>query len=134
MRWSEVAPRSEPGVYIVHARDRKTPLYIGESSDLGERHDTHSHRTYFSALRRHIATEVLGFTLKIRGGKAKYLDPAEDSQVSAFLDGCVCAFVPVSFGRFELEDRLIRKYRPELNRRGNDSAASEPLVTNDSKA
>ena len=117
--WSSLSPQQSPGIYIVRRHSDSALLYIGESCDLAERYDTHSHRTYFSALRRHIATQCLHFVLKERNGKAKYLDDSEDAEVSRYLSGCTCAFTPVTFGRYELEEHLIRKYHPVLNRKAN---------------
>jgi hypothetical protein len=45
---------------------------------------THSGGTYFSALRRHIATEILSFELKEINGKKKYLTDDEEKTVTAF--------------------------------------------------
>jgi predicted GIY-YIG superfamily endonuclease len=108
------------GIYVV--RDGRGEItYIGESSDIGERHVTHSGRTYFSAMRRHIGTEILGLTLKTINGRARYFSEEEDSRVTDFLRVCQIAFLPVSFGRFELEEILIREYHPLLNRKDNES-------------
>lgn len=124
-RGSNAAPPHVPGIYLIRTDATAAPLYVGESSDLAERWcKAHGRSTYFSALRRHIATELLGFTLKIRNRKAKYLDDAEDRHVSQFLEQCWCTFTPVRYGRFELEEHLIRAHRPKLNRKGNKIAVN----------
>lgn len=111
-------PAATPGIYLIRTRNDATPIYIGESSDVSERwHKAHRRSTYFSAFRRHVATDVLGFELQVRNGKAKYLDQSEEAAVTGFLDRCMCAFVPVNFGRYELEEHLIRRIRPQLNRK-----------------
>ncbi|WP_312139486.1 GIY-YIG nuclease family protein [Sphingobacterium sp.] len=116
--WGECYVERTPGVYIV--RDSTNQLiYIGESSDIYDRHKTHSKTTYFSALRRHVATELLGLQLSERNGKKKYLDQNEDLQVSRYLNNCSCIFYPVKIGRYEIEEYLIKKYKPLLNRKDN---------------
>lgn len=119
--WFEASVPHEPGIYIVRADSYDEIIYIGESSDIGARYETHSGQTYFSALRRHIATEILGFTLKTIKGKTRYLSENEDNKVTDFLRTCRIAFLPISLGRFEQEEFLIRKNRPVLNRKDNDA-------------
>jgi predicted GIY-YIG superfamily endonuclease len=120
--WVNALANARAGIYVAHAPKRCDILYIGESSNVKARHKCHSGQTYFSALRRHVGTEVLGFSLKERNGKAKYFTEDEDGAVTAFIDSCCVACVPVTFGRFELEEHLIRKYRPQLNRKDNVEA------------
>lgn len=117
--WVKASAKACAGLYVARAPTRSDILYIGESSNVQKRHKCHSGRTYFSALRRHVGTEVLGFVLKERNGKAKYLTDDEDGKVSAFINSCCVACVPVAFGRYELEEHLIRKHRPQLNRKDN---------------
>jgi len=117
MAWFDNKVKSTAGLYIV--KKKKEIIYIGESSDIKERHTTHSTTTYFSALRRHIATDILDFELKERNGKKKYLTDIENASVTDYLLGTIATFYPVSFGRYELEEYLIKKYRPLLNRKDN---------------
>jgi predicted GIY-YIG superfamily endonuclease len=113
-------PVACPGIYVVRDPSTNAILYIGESSDLAERwFKAHRRSTYFSALRRHVAVAMLGLSLKVRNGKAKYLEEAEESAVSEFLDSALYAHYEVSFGRYELEEHLIRTHSPALNRKGN---------------
>lgn len=116
--WFDTNAKSTAGLYIV--KDNTQIIYIGESSDISERHSTHSSTTYFSALRRHIATEILDFELKEKNRKKKYLTDNEDKKVKDYLRGTVATFHPVSFGRYELEEHLIKKHRPLLNRKDNN--------------
>jgi len=116
--WNEYLVHSNPGLYLIKDLNNQL-IYIGESSDISERYSTHSNRTYFSALRRHIATEILSFELKEKNGKKKYLTDLEDSSVTLFLRGCTAVFYNLNFGRYELEEYLITKYKPLLNRKGN---------------
>jgi predicted GIY-YIG superfamily endonuclease len=116
-RWFNCNAKSTAGLYVV--MDKKEIIYIGESSDICERHTTHSGTTYFSALRRHIATDILGYELKEKNGKKKYLADHEDKDVTDYLSKTKATFYPVSFGRYELEEFLIKKHRPLLNRKNN---------------
>ena len=106
------------GLYLVKDKSGKL-IYIGESSDIGERIKTHSGRTYFSALRRHIGTDILGFELQEVKGKKRYFSGTEDRKVTEFLKMCNVTLFPVSFGRYELEEHLIKNHRPLLNRKDN---------------
>ncbi len=117
-KWFDNKVLSRAGLYLVQNKSGDL-IYIGESSDINERFVTHSSRTYFSALRRHIATEILAFELKEINGKKKYLSDNEEKAVTAFLKTCSASFYPTDFGRYELEEYLIKKYRPLLNRKDN---------------
>lgn len=116
--WFESSVPVKPGLYVVK-NEKQRVIYIGETSDMRERFTTHSTTTYFSALRRHIATEVLAFELKERSGKRKYLNEAEDQAVTGFLKTCTVSFCPINFARYELEEYLIKKHKPLLNRKDN---------------
>jgi len=120
--WFDATVPHLAGVYIVRRRNNEELIYIGESSDIGERYETHSGRTYFSALRRHIGTEILGFKLKTIKQKSRYFSQDEDDKVNQFLRTCQIGYLPISFGRFELEEFLIKKYHPLLNLKDNDIA------------
>ncbi|MBP6304256.1 MAG: GIY-YIG nuclease family protein, partial [Bacteroidia bacterium] len=116
--WFDCNAESVAGLYIVRDKHDKL-IYIGESSDICERHKTHSSRTYFSALRRHIGTELLNFELQERNGKKKYFEVSEDKKITEFLKSCKATFYPTHFGRYELEEFLIKKHSPLLNRKDN---------------
>jgi predicted GIY-YIG superfamily endonuclease len=113
--WFDCAPRSGPGVYLVRHKGRL--IYAGESPDLSARHETHSDDTYFSGLRRHIGVELLDCELQDIGGRKRYFTDDQDWKVTRFLTDCEAVFCPVSFGRYELEDRLIGTQDPVLNRK-----------------
>ncbi len=118
--WMDTRIGNSAGLYLV--KDQSDELiYVGESSDIGERIITHSGQTYFSALRRNVGRSILGFHLQEINGKGRYFNPTEDRAVTEFLKSCKTAVFPVSFGRFELEEYLINKYQPFLNRKGNKS-------------
>lgn len=117
--WFDTKTINLAGLYLVKDKSDKL-IYIGESSDIGERVKTHSGRTYFSALRRHIGTDILGFELKEIKGKKRYFSETEDKRVTDFLKTCKVTLFPVTFGRYELEEYLIKKYSPLLNRKDNN--------------
>jgi len=116
--WFDLSISSSAGLYLVKNKSDKL-IYIGESSDVGERITTHSGRTYFSALRRHIGTEILGYKLQEINGKKRYFSISEDTRITDFLKTCKATTFKVSFGRFELEEYLIKRYRPLLNIKDN---------------
>jgi predicted GIY-YIG superfamily endonuclease len=116
--WFDMKFISSAGLYLVKDKADKL-IYIGESSDVGERIATHSGRTYFSALRRHIGTDILNFNLQEINGKKRYFSDTEDKKVTEFLKSCKATIFPVAFGRYELEEYLIKKHRPLLNRKDN---------------
>jgi predicted GIY-YIG superfamily endonuclease len=116
--WDSVSCPDDPGIYMVW-NELENVIYIGESASLRERKVTHSSTTYFSALRRHVATGILGYSLKLKNGKHRYLDPQEDVGVNRFLKGCKMKYLIVRFGRRELEERLIEEHRPLLNVKHN---------------
>lgn len=116
--WNDNPVVNTAGIYII--KDKlDTIIYIGESSNVYERISVHSNRTYFSALRRHIGTDILGYTLLENKGRTRYFSPIEDNKITGFLKSCKVISVPICFGRFELEEYLIRKYRLMLNRKEN---------------
>jgi predicted GIY-YIG superfamily endonuclease len=116
--WFDTKTISSAGLYLVKDKSDKL-IYIGESSDVGERITTHSGRTYFSALRRHIGTELLNYNLQEIKGKKRYFSDTEDKKITEFLRTCKATIFPVAFGRYELEEYLIKKHRPLLNRKDN---------------
>lgn len=116
--WFDAKILNSAGIYLVKDKSGNL-IYIGESSIVAERIKTHSGRTYFSALRRHIGTEILEYTLKEIKGKKRYFSEAEDRKVTDFLKSCTVAIFQVNFGRYELEEYLIKKHRPLLNRKDN---------------
>ena len=118
LNWYDANPPNNAGIYLVqHIKDGL--IYIGESSNIYKRYKTHSGTTYFSALRRHIGTDILNFFLKSKNGRKRYFTDSEDSMVNIYLKKCKISYMKINFGRFELEEYLIRKYHPLLNRKEN---------------
>lgn len=116
--WLELTTLSSAGLYLVKDKSDKL-IYIGESSDVGVRIKTHSGKTYFSALRRHIGTEIFDFKLKEINKKKRYFSDTENKKITDFLKNCKATLFPVNFGRYELEEYLIKTHKPLLNRKDN---------------
>lgn len=119
--WFDARPPSTPGLYWVE-HDSCGLIYIGESSDILSRWKTHSGTTYFSALRRHIGENILDFYLQTIKGKKRYFTDQEDRKVTDLLKHTTIKIFPVQLGRYEIEEYLIRKHRPLLNRKENKKA------------
>jgi predicted GIY-YIG superfamily endonuclease len=115
--WNECDVPDYPGVYIVF--NGEDIIYIGESTNLFERYNTHSEKTYFSALRRHIGKTFLNlkFLQTEKKRKNREFRSEDDSKISLYLDKCEAIFFKVEIGRKELEEYLIRKYNPILNKK-----------------
>lgn len=117
--WGRTQPPRSAGLYILRDANGR-PLYVGESDALAERLRTHGGlRSYFSALRRHVGTEVLGlaFAPNVRRG----FSPLDEAAISAYLATCSIAILPIAFGRWELERELVHELRPTLNREHSGS-------------
>jgi predicted GIY-YIG superfamily endonuclease len=118
--WFDAVVPDNAGVYMVF-NEKDDILYIGESSSLMERYKTHSGTTYFSALRRHIGKTLLNFNfiqIKSKKKNREFLEE-NDIQITEFLKKCKVKFLPVNFGRYELEEFMIRKHHPVLNKKEN---------------
>lgn len=114
--WGKAAPVQKAGIYMItHPSDGI--VYIGESSNVNGRYGSHNDRAYISALRRNIARDILGFELKKVKGKKKYLLDDEETKVSDYLKKCRYRSMQVSLGRYELEEFLIGRDEPLLNRK-----------------
>jgi len=118
IEWSFAQPKSSAGIYWIE-HPKFGIIYIGESSGLSKRIATHSGRTYFSALRRNLGESIFKFKLQTINGKKRYFKSSEDEKISNFLRSSYIRYLPVHFGRFELEEYLIKKYKPVLNRKEN---------------
>lgn len=116
-KWALTKANYEAGIYWIEHK-KYGVIYIGESSNVYERLKTHSKRTYFSALRRNLGEIVLNFELQIKNGRKRYFSEKEDLKLTSFLNSCIIKTMPISFGRFELEEYLIKKHKPLLNRKG----------------
>ena len=115
--WFQPQIPSTAGLYWVENKS-KGLIYIGESSNIYERYGTHSRDTYFSALRRHIGEKILGFNLQTINNRKRYFSKSENDEITTFLKECIIKPFSINYGRYELEEYLIRKYNPLLNRKG----------------
>lgn len=113
--WFECSPPSSAGIYWVESGN--DVIYVGESSNIADRWNVHSQKTYFSALRRNIGRTLFGFELQTVKGRKRYFQEKEDKEITKYLKKAKILTYPVNFGRFELEEFLINKYNPPLNRK-----------------
>lgn len=123
--WNQANICQGAGVYLIF--DPKGSLiYVGESTNVADRHKTHSTKTRFSAFRRHVATNIFTFTLKTKeelgfkssDSKKSFLTKKEDEEINKYIYQCKFISMPVNFGRLELEAQIIKNYSPLLNRKG----------------
>lgn len=114
--WFDANINPTAGVYWIE-HEEKGLIYIGESSNVLDRYTTHSKNTYFSALRRNLGEGILDFKLQTIKGKKRYFSENEDLKITAFLKECTIKSLEVNFGRFELEEFLIAKHKPLLNKK-----------------
>ena len=116
--WQRVIAYKSPAIYWIEHIDLGL-IYIGETYDMIKRFKNHSEITYSSALRRHIGTDIFGFGLVEKYGKKTSFTKQDDLRVNKFLKECEIRIMPTNFGRKELEEYLIRKHKPLLNRKEN---------------
>jgi predicted GIY-YIG superfamily endonuclease len=115
--WHDLSIDVFPGIYWVeHKKDGL--IYIGESSNVKDRYNTHSKTTYFSAFRRNLGENILGFKLQTIKGKKRYFSESEEVKLNAYLTNLEIKTMAVSIGRYELEEYLIEVHQPKLNRKG----------------
>lgn len=115
--WHDLSIDVFPGIYWVeHKKDGL--IYIGESSNVKDRYNTHSKTTYFSAFRRNLGENILGFKLQTIKGKKRYFSESEEVKLNAYLSNLEIKTMPISIGRYELEEYLIEIHQPRLNRKG----------------
>jgi len=112
IHWSDARVPSLPGIYSVMSNNDDL-IYIGQTTNLKERYDTHSRRTYFSALRKNIGRTVLGSSFIA----PKKFAPDVDILIDGYIEQCKFGYLPVSVGRLEFEEYLIQNKSPILNRK-----------------
>lgn len=114
--WAVATAPDSSGLYLIRSPQGEI-IYVGESSGIKARFRTHGTQTYFSAVRRNLGVDLLGFQLQTIKGKKRYFSDEEDRRVTNYLSQCSIGFFPVPIGRYELEEHLIDKHRPILNRK-----------------
>jgi len=111
-KWFDAVPEQCAGLYGVRTNEEEF-LYIGESTNLHKRHQTHSKNTYFSALRKNIGRSIFN---------AEYVAPKRftadiDKKIDDYLSVCSFRSTGISFARRELEEKLVKEFTPLLNRK-----------------
>jgi len=91
-----------PGIYIVWKGN--TPIYVGESRCIQDRYGD-LHRTVNHTLRRQIGKTIYGETAS---SKRKFPDTIERKLDNYFSKHLSMSFVPVYFGRIEIQDEIIK--------------------------
>ncbi len=119
---NEAIKVAHPGIYIVQHCDDGI-IYVGESSNIGTRLKTHGSATYFSAFRRNLATTAFGYELETREGRKRYLPEQAEAEVNAYMSNCRFAAIALFLGRYEIEELLIAKINPVLNRKSRTTKA-----------
>ena len=91
-------------VYMICHIGWPNVIYIGESKNLLDR------------FKHHRSGNCSSFRLNMSRSKFQPSDVVE----SQFLDECVVKYIKLDYGRKELEEYLINKYKPLYNRCGNN--------------
>jgi predicted GIY-YIG superfamily endonuclease len=115
----EKPKKKTKGIYSY--KEEEEIIYVGETSNILERSETHSKQTTFSALRRSIGKSEFEFKLKEEENengdvkKKKNFSKEENGKITEYLKKCSFKFLEVNFGRVELEELLIKKNQPKFN-------------------
>jgi len=97
----------EPGVYAVFNKDKM--VYVGESANLKERMKEVK-RTYNHSFRRKLGKHLYPDSIIAKG---KFPPDIEEALNKYYIQNIYFTFVVVSFGRLEIESRLMHKYKNE---------------------
>jgi len=100
--------QSGPGVYMIV--DLKTnPVYVGESNDVKERyHDLRDTRNHVA--RRHLGEDKYRNEKNYRKSSStdKFPEDIEIKLNNYFTNNLRFLFIPISFGRVEIQDAIIK--------------------------
>ena len=99
-----------PGCYIAWQKD--VIIYVGETNNLKRRMKLMG-QTVTHTLRVNIGKEVFG---QVEGHKKRYSPEIEQKLDEYFSKNIKLSTMPVKLGRTELEELIIKKYRPKYNR------------------
>jgi len=105
--WDKVELVAEAGVYWI--QHPKYGVYIGQTRNFRQRFGRHDR--YSSAFRTNLG-KIMGFVKQ-----NNRFSPEEVLLLNNSIQQCQLRFMPVAFGRLELEEHLIKKYQPALNRK-----------------
>lgn len=96
--WAELkeVPK-EKGLYVIIQKDENEICYIGESKNLHDRLYNHHRTGNHSSFRKNLAKKF------------------NESLQTEFLTKCVVTCLPMLYGRKELEEYLVEKYKPVFN-------------------
>ncbi len=100
------------GVYVFIHEEKI--IYAGECSEFHRRMYRHKKRTEVSTMRTAIGRSVFG-----QAKSGKYSKDIE-TKIDAYISALKIKYLPVTFGRKELEEYIIRKEKPIYNKYGKD--------------
>lgn len=93
----------DKGLYMICHIDYPRVCYIGESKNMYDRLYNHHRTGNHSSFRRNLE---------------KLNKKVSELKLSQFLEECSVKCLPMEYGRKELEEYLIEKYRPKYNAEG----------------
>ena len=99
-----------PGVYVFIHEGKI--IYVGECSEFHRRMYRHKKRTEVSTMRRAIGRSVFG-----QDKSGKYPKDIE-KKIDDYITALKIKFLPVTFGRKELEEYVIAQEKPIYNKYG----------------
>lgn len=103
----------KPGVYVfIH---KKKIIYVGECSEFHRRMYRHKKRTEVSTMRRAIGRSIFG------QAKSEKYSEAIETKIDAYIGALKIKYLPVAFGRKELEEYVIAKEEPIYNKYGKNA-------------
>ncbi len=105
--WRTKKEFNRAGVYALF--EKANPIYIGETGNFNKRMSDLC-RTVNHTFRKHIGAEKYNEGKKVN----KYSNEVETLLDKYFEENIQVAFIPVNFGRLEIESYMIEKYRAQL--------------------
>ena len=100
----------KPGVYVFIHEGKI--IYAGECSEFHRRMYRHKKRTEVSTMRRAIGCSIFG-----QAKSRKYSKDIE-TKIDTYICALKIKYLPVTFGRKELEEYVIAKEKPIYNKYG----------------
>lgn len=110
--WVKQTPR-DPGIYVIFKN--KKIVYTGESGSIqGRMNDLR--KTVNHTLRRSIGGKYFSKAKGFKKATSKMKFPPHiEKKIDNYICGLDVLFLPIEFGRKEMEEYLINKYKPIFN-------------------
>jgi len=106
--WRDDNIPNEAGIYAIF-NNKNEILYIGESGNINARMDE-INRTVNHSFRKQLGAEMFDGIKS----KKKFNDSIEEELDKYFKNNIYLSFLPVNFGRLEIETFLIDKYQDRI--------------------